>query len=133
MSIRVLIVDDHELLREGLKSLLSREEDMEVVGEAARGHEAIALARELRPDVVVLDARLPDVDGVEVCRQLQEEMPEVAVIFLTTFSEADLVLSAVRAGARGYVVKDVLGMDLKRSIRAVAGARWPWTRRWSAT
>lgn len=120
MSIRVLIVDDHELLREGLKSLLSREEDMEVVGEAAGGHEAIALARNLRPDVVVLDARLPDVDGVEVCRQLQEEMPEVAVLMLTTFNDRDLVLGAVRAGARGYVVKDVLGMDLKRSIRAVA-------------
>ncbi|MBY6274734.1 response regulator [Symbiobacterium thermophilum] len=120
MPIRVLIVDDHELLREGLKSLLSREEDMEVVGEAAGGREAVALCRSLRPDVVVLDARLPDVDGVEVCRQLQEEMPEVAVLMLTTFSDSDLVLGAVRAGARGYVVKDVLGMDLKRSIRAVA-------------
>ncbi|MFB5084992.1 response regulator, partial [Symbiobacterium thermophilum] len=104
----------------GLKSLLSREEDMEVVGEAAGGREAVALCRSLRPDVVVLDARLPDVDGVEVCRQLQEEMPEVAVLMLTTFSDSDLVLGAVRAGARGYVVKDVLGMDLKRSIRAVA-------------
>jgi len=120
VPIRILIVDDHELLREGLKSLLSREEDMEVVGEAAGGREALQLCRSLRPDVVVLDARLPDVDGVEVCRQIQDEMPEVAVLFLTTYTDADLVLGAVRAGARGYVVKDVLGMDLKRSIRAVA-------------
>jgi len=120
MAIRILIVDDHELLREGLKSLLSRESDMEVAGEAARGHEALALCRNLRPDVVVLDARLPDMDGVEVCRQLQEELPEVAVLMLTTFSDADLVLAAVRAGAKGYVVKDVLGLDLKRAIRQVA-------------
>ncbi|MEW8976895.1 MAG: response regulator transcription factor [Symbiobacterium sp.] len=120
MAIRIVIVDDHELLREGLKSLLSREEDMEVVGEAAGGHEALALCRRLRPDVVVLDARLPDIDGVEVCRRLQEEMPEVAVLMLSTFSDADLVLAAVRAGVKGYVVKDVQGMDLKRSIRQVA-------------
>jgi len=120
MSIRILIVDDHELLREGLKVMLSRESDMEVVGEAANGLTALAKCRELKPHVVVLDLKLPDVDGVEVCRQLQEEMPEVAVLMLTTFSDADLVLSAVKAGARGYVVKDVLGMDLKRAIRAVA-------------
>ncbi|MBP2020153.1 DNA-binding NarL/FixJ family response regulator [Symbiobacterium terraclitae] len=120
MAIRILIVDDHELLREGLKSMLSRESDMEVVGEAAGGREALAMCRNLRPDVVLLDARLPDIDGVEVCRQLQEEMPEVAVLMLTTFSDADLVLAAVRSGAKGYVVKDVQGLDLKRSIRQVA-------------
>lgn len=120
MSIRILIVDDHELLREGLKVMLSRESDMEVVGEASGGLTALAKCRELKPDVVVLDLKLPDMDGVEVCRQLQEEMPDVAVLMLTTFSDSDLVLSAVKAGARGYVVKDVLGMDLKRAIRAVA-------------
>lgn len=120
MAIRIVIVDDHELLREGIKAMLSQEEDLEVVGEAADGRTALARCRELVPDVVVLDLRLPDMDGVEVCRQLQQELPQVAVLMLTTFTDADLVVAAVKAGARGYVVKDVLGMDLKRSIRGVA-------------
>lgn len=120
MAIRIVIVDDHELLREGIKAMLSQEEDLEVVGEAADGRTALARCKELAPDVVVLDLRLPDMDGVEVCQQLQEDLPETAVLMLTTFTDADLVLAAVKAGAKGYVVKDVLGMDLKRSIRGVA-------------
>lgn len=120
MAIRIVIVDDHELLREGIKAMLSREADLEVVGEAADGRTALAQCKELKPDVVVLDLRLPDMDGVEVCQQLQEELPQTAVLMLTTFTDADLVLAAVKAGAKGYVVKDVLGMDLKRSIRSVS-------------
>lgn len=120
MAIRIVIVDDHELLREGIKAMLSRESDMEVVGEAADGRSALVQCRATRPDVVVLDLKLPDMDGVEVCRQLQQELPETVVLMLTTFTESDLVLAAVRAGAKGYVVKDVLSMDLKRSIRNVA-------------
>ncbi|MFZ5828224.1 MAG: response regulator [Bacillota bacterium] len=120
MAIRIVIVDDHELLREGIKAMLSQESDLEVVGEAADGRTALAKCRSLAPDVVVLDLKLPDMDGVEVCRQIQQERPETAVLMLTTFTDADLVVAAVRAGAKGYVVKDVLGMDLKRSIRGVA-------------
>ncbi len=120
MAIRLLIVDDHELLREGIKALLSEEADLEVVGEASDGRTALEKCRELNPDIVLLDLRLPDMDGVEVCRQLQQEMPQVAVLILTTFTDADQVVEAVRAGAKGYVVKDVVSMDLKRNIRAVA-------------
>jgi two-component system response regulator DevR len=120
VAIRIVIVDDHELLREGIKAMLSQEADLEVVGEAADGRTALARVRECSPDVVVLDLKLPDMDGVEVCRQIQQERPETAVLMLTTFTDADLVLAAVKAGAKGYVVKDVLGMDLKRSIRGVA-------------
>ncbi len=120
MPIRIMIVDDHELLRAGIRALLSQESDLEVVGEAADGRSALNRCRELSPDVVVLDLRLPDMDGVEVCRQIVQEYPQTAVLMLTTFTDKDLVLAAVRAGARGYVVKDVLSMDLKRSIRNVS-------------
>lgn len=120
MAIRVLVVDDHELVREGIKVLLSQEDDLIVVGEATDGETALARCRELLPDVVVLDLKLPGMDGLAVCRTLHEELPQVAVLMLTTFDDAEMVLAAVRAGAKGYVVKDVHSMDLKRSIRAVA-------------
>lgn len=120
MPIRIVMVDDHELLRAGLKTLLSQEPDLEVVGEAADGRSGLMKCRELTPDVAVVDLRLPDMTGVEVCRTLHEEMPSLAVLMLTTFTDAEFVLEAVRAGAKGYVVKDVAGAELKRSIRAVA-------------
>lgn len=120
MAIRILVVDDHELVREGIKALLGKEPDLDVVGEAADGRSALARVRELRPEVVVLDMKLPDMDGVEVCQTITEELPDTSVLMLTTFTEAEKVLAAVRAGAKGYVVKDVLSMDLKRSIRSVS-------------
>jgi two-component system, NarL family, response regulator DevR len=120
MPVRVVMIDDHELLREGLKTLLSHEPDLEVVGEAADGRTGLRKCRELAPDVAVVDLRLPDMDGVEVCRTLREEMARTAVLMLTTFSDAEYVLESVRAGARGYMVKDVTGAELKRAIRAVA-------------
>lgn len=120
MAIRIVIIDDHELVREGIKALLSQEPDLQVVGEAGDGRTALAHCRELAPDVAVLDMRLPDLDGVEVCRTLYQELPRVAVLALSTFTDGELVLAAVRAGARGYLVKDVQSMDLKRNIRAVA-------------
>ena len=118
--IRVLIVDDHEMVRAGLRAMLAADPEIDVVVEATTGAQAIALARERRPDVVLLDARLPDMDGAQVCRRLRAELPEVAVAMLTTFSDDDLVRECVRAGAQGYLLKDVERLDLGRSIRALA-------------
>jgi two-component system, NarL family, response regulator DevR len=117
--IRVLLVDDHEMVRSGLRAMLAADADIDVVADAATGARGVSLARELRPDVVLLDARLPDIGGPEVCRRLQAEVPETAVVMLTTFAEDDLVRRCIRAGARGYLLKDVERLDLGRSIRAV--------------
>lgn len=118
-SIRVLIVDDHQLIREGLQKVLSLQEGIEVVGEAATGEEALRLARELQPDVVLLDINLPGLDGLKVCRLLREE--ELAkVIALTVYDDDDHVFAAVKAGAAGYLLKDVSPDELARAIRAVA-------------
>jgi len=117
--IRVLIVDDHEMVREGLMAMLQSEPDFDVVGQTGRGAEAIDLVEATRADVVLLDARLPDVSGVEVCRRLTHAHPEVAVVILTTYTDPDLVQECIHAGARGYVVKDVERFSLKESIRAV--------------
>jgi DNA-binding NarL/FixJ family response regulator len=118
--IRVLIVDDHEIVRQGLRTLLEPEPDLEVVGEAATGTEALATCGRLHPDVVLLDLRLPDLDGVEVCRLLRERDAGVHVLALTTYDEPDLVDRCIQAGVTGYVVKDVEQFELKRSIRLVA-------------
>jgi two-component system response regulator DevR len=118
--IRVLIVDDHELVRIGLRTLLEREPHIEVVGDTATGATAILLARERRPDVVLLDARLPDLNGAEVCRRLRAANPNLIVAILTTFTDGDLVQSCVRAGAQGYLLKGIDQFDLRRSIDALA-------------
>jgi two-component system, NarL family, response regulator DevR len=118
--IRVLIVDDHEMVRAGLRTLLDADPEIEVVADAATGAEAIVLARERRPDVVLLDARLPDFSGAEVCRRLRADIPGIAVAILTTFSNDELVRQCVRAGAHGYLLKDIEHLDLGRSIRALA-------------
>jgi DNA-binding NarL/FixJ family response regulator len=118
--IRVLIVDDHEMVREGLMSMLKSEPDFEVVGQTGHGGEVAELAESTRPDVVLLDARLPDISGVEVCRRLTREHPDVAVVILTTYTDVELVRECLQAGARGYVVKDVERFSLKESIRAVS-------------
>jgi DNA-binding NarL/FixJ family response regulator len=120
-QIRVLIVDDHELVRAGLRTLLQAEPDLEVVGEAATGSQALMHARRLQPDVVLLDARLPDMSGPDVCRGLDAALPQVAVAILTTFTDDELVRQCVRAGARGYLLKDVPGLDLAASVRSLAG------------
>ena len=118
--IRVLIVDDHEMVREGLMSMLRSEPDFEVVGQTGRGEEVAELVESSRPDVVLLDARLPDISGVEVCRRLTRKYPGVAVVILTTYTDIELVEECLQAGARGYVVKDVEKFSLKESIRAVS-------------
>ena len=117
--IRVLIVGDHEMVREGLMAMLQPEPDFEVVGQTGHGTEVAELVETTRPDIVLLDARLPDVSGVEVCRRLRDSHPSVAVLILTTYTDPDLVQECIQAGARGYVVKDVERFSLKESIRAV--------------
>jgi len=118
--IRVLIVDDHEMVREGLMSMLRSEPDFEVVGQTGRGAEVAELVESTKPDVVLLDTRLPDISGVEVCRRLTRKHPDVAVVILTTYTDVELVEECLQAGARGYVVKDVERFSLKESIRAVS-------------
>lgn len=119
-AIRILLVDDHEMVREGLKSMLQSEPDLEVVGETGLGREVPALLDRAHPDIVLLDVRLPDMSGVEVCRQAARSHPGVKVIMLTTFVDPDLVDECIEAGARGYLVKDVRGMSLKENVRAVS-------------
>ncbi len=118
--IRLLIIDDHEMVREGLKAMLSAEPDFSIVGDAANAEEAFALIERLRPDILLLDVRLPGTSGIEICRVVTEHYPETAVIILTTFTDESLVEQCIKAGARGFIVKDIERFDLKRSIRAVA-------------
>src|SRR5947199_5124293 len=118
--IRLLIIDDHEMVREGLKAMLTTEPDFEIVGDAASAEQAFELIERLSPDIILLDIRLPDTSGIEVCRTVTERYPETAVIILTTFSDENLVAQCIQAGARGFIVKDIERFDLKRSIRAVA-------------
>src|ERR1700682_1786822 len=117
--IRVLIVDDHEMVRQGLMAMLQPEPDFEVVGQTGSGAAVVDLVETTRPDVVLLDARLPDVSGVEVCRRLGVSHPGVSVVILTTYTDGALVQECLEAGARGYVVKNVESFSLKESIRAV--------------
>lgn len=118
--IRLLIIDDHEMVREGLKAILTTESDFEIVGDAANAEQAYELIERLNPDVILLDIRLPDISGIEVCRKVTERYPASAVIILTTFTDESLVEQCIQAGARGFIVKDIERFDLKRSIRAVA-------------
>ena len=118
--IRLLIIDDHEMVREGLKAMLTTEPDFTIVGDAANAEQAFELIERLRPDVILLDIRLPGTSGIDVCRTVTERYPETAVIILTTFTDESLVAQCIQAGARGFIVKDIERFDLKRSIRAVA-------------
>ncbi len=117
--IRLVIVDDHEMVREGLKTILQAESDFEVVGELATAERLLPLVDKMRPDVVLLDARLPGEGGPEACRRLTHAHPEVRVLMVSTFSDEDLVDASMRAGASGYVIKDIERFELRQSIRAV--------------
>lgn len=121
MTIRVLIVDDQALIRTGIATLLSRKADIEVVGQAGNGREALELVASLDPDVVLMDVMMPVMDGVEATRKLAERGPRPAVIMLTTFHDDERVLQSIAAGARGYLLKDVDHRVLADSIRTVAG------------
>ncbi|MFI1466612.1 response regulator [Streptomyces wuyuanensis] len=118
--IRVFLLDDHEVVRRGLHDMLDAEPDMDVVGEAASAEQALARGPALRPHVAVLDVRLPDGDGVTVCRELRCRMPELACLMLTSFDDEDALLDAIMAGAAGYVLKQIKGSDLISAVRTVA-------------
>ncbi len=120
MSIRVLLVDDQPLLRQGYRMVLSAQDDLEVVGEAADGAAAVRAAHTLRPDVALMDVRMPGMDGIEATRQIVQQTPEVKVIILTTFDVDQYAFSALRAGASGFLLKNVPPDDLLSGIRAVA-------------
>jgi DNA-binding NarL/FixJ family response regulator len=118
-SLTVLIVDDHQIFRDGLRALLDTEGDIEVVGEGSTGSEAIALASDVQPDVVVMDLHMPDLDGVAATRRIVERSPHIAVLVLTMFDDDDSVFAAMRAGARGYILKGANHADVVRAIRSV--------------
>lgn len=121
--IRVLITDDHAIVRKGIAALLATEPDIQVVGEAADGASAVAQARALRPDVVLMDLVMPRVDGIEATRQIAAELPEVRVLVLTSFAADDKVFPAVKAGALGYLLKDTGPHELVRAIHQVYGGQ----------
>lgn len=118
--IRLLLVDDHEMVREGLKAILLEEPDFDIVGDAANAEQALVLVEQLQPDIVLLDVRLPGTSGIEVCRIIAERFSQTAVIILTTFTDEHLVAQCIQAGTRGFIIKDIERFELKRAIRAVA-------------
>ena len=118
--IAVFLLDDHEIVRRGVRDMLEAEGDIKVIGEAGTAASALARIPALRPDVAVLDVRLPDGDGVTVCREIRSRMPEVACLMLTSFADDDALLDAVMAGAAGYVLKQIRGTDLVGAVRTVA-------------
>jgi two-component system, NarL family, response regulator LiaR len=117
-TITVLLVDDHAVVREGIRSFLELQEGVEVVGEGGDGEEAVRMAAQLRPDVILMDLVMPRLDGVGAMRELRRRLPEVRVIVLTSFSDDDRLLPAIQAGAAGYLLKDVQPQELARAVRA---------------
>lgn len=121
--VKVFLVDDHEVVRRGLVDLLGTDPELEVVGEAASAQEALTKVPVLNPDVAVLDVRLPDGNGIELCRELLSKMPELRCLMLTSFTSDEAMLDAILAGASGYVVKDIKGMELARAIKDVGAGK----------
>ena len=119
----MFLLDDHELVRRGLADLLGVESDIEVVGEASSAAEAMVRIPATKPDVAVLDVRLPDGSGVEVCRDIRSDMPDVKCLMLTSFSDDEALFDAIMAGASGYVLKEIRGNDLVDAIRQVAAGK----------
>ncbi len=117
---RILIVDDHEVVRLGLKALLERRKDFVVVGEAASGREAVEKALDLQPDIVLMDIRLPGGSGIEACEQIVQHLPDTRVVMLTSYAEDEMLFSAIRAGASGYVLKQIGSDDLIKALEAVS-------------
>jgi len=119
MRIGILVVDDHQLMREGLRALIEKEEDMEVVAEAEDGRKAVQLATDVRPDVVILDVAMPDLNGVEAARQITTKSPGVKVLALSMYSDKRFVVGMLKAGASGYLLKDCASQELISAIRCV--------------
>ncbi|HEX6581077.1 MAG TPA: response regulator transcription factor [Actinomycetota bacterium] len=123
MTVSLLIVDDHEVVRVGLATLLGRRDDLRLAGVAASGAEGVALASKTRPDVVVMDVRMPGESGIEACREIRSCLPGTRVLMLTSYADEDAVLASILAGASGYLLKDTTGQDLAEAIlRVAAGA-----------
>ncbi|MDX8034251.1 response regulator transcription factor [Lentzea sp. BCCO 10_0856] len=123
MVSRVFLVDDHEIVRVGIRELLSASPDLEVVGEAASVTEALTMVPATNPDVAVLDVRLPDGNGIELCRELRSRMPELNVLMLTSFTDDEALFDAIMAGASGFVLKRILGTDLTTAVKTVAAGQ----------
>jgi DNA-binding NarL/FixJ family response regulator len=121
--IRVFLLDDHEIVRRGVRELLEAEADIVVIGEAGTASSALARIPALAPDVAVLDIRLPDGDGVSVCRDIKSSMPEVACLMLTSFGDDEALFDAIMAGAAGYVLKQIRGTDLVGAVRTIASGK----------
>jgi DNA-binding NarL/FixJ family response regulator len=119
-SVRVLIAEDHPLFREGMRGRLDRVADIAVVGEAASGDEAVELAHKLEPDIILMDIKMPGLNGIEATREIQRANPQIGVLVLTMFEDDDSVFAAMRAGAKGYLLKDSGGEGVVHAIRAVA-------------
>jgi DNA-binding NarL/FixJ family response regulator len=119
-KLKLMLVDDHEIVRQGLRALLESEDDIEVVTEASTGREAVDMAKSYQPQVVVMDVRMPDMNGVEACREIRDVDPDIQVIMLTSFSDDEALFNSIMAGAAGFVLKQIRGRDLIDAIRSVA-------------
>lgn len=119
VAVRVMLVDDHEIVRRGIADLIGTADDVEVVGEASGVAEALARIPQVKPDVAVLDVRMPDGNGIELCRDLKSQLPELNCLMLTSYADDDALFDAIMAGASGFVLKQVLGLDLINAIRTI--------------
>lgn len=122
-KLKVMLVDDHEVVRQGLRALLEAEDDIEVVAEADSGPSAVSVASVHQPDVVVMDVRMPEGSGVEACRAIRDDRPDAQVIMLTSFSDDEALFNSIMAGAAGFVLKQIRGRDLVEAIRTVGGGK----------
>jgi DNA-binding NarL/FixJ family response regulator len=123
MTVRIFLLDDHEIVRRGLRELFETQEDFEVVGEASNAEEAMTRVPPTRPDVAVLDVRLPGTSGIEVCRDLRADLPELRCLMLTSFADDDALFAAILAGASGYLLKQIRGPELVSAVRRVAAGQ----------
>lgn len=122
-KIRILLADDHQLMRRGVRLMLEREPDLTVVGEASDGREALALAKSLKPELVVMDVGMPNLNGIEAAHQMTLDNPELAIVMVSMHSDETYILRALKAGARGYLLKDSAEADLIKAVHAVAGGK----------
>jgi DNA-binding NarL/FixJ family response regulator len=123
MTVRIFLLDDHEIVRRGLRELFETQDDFEVVGEASNAEEAMTRVPPTRPDVAVLDVRLPGTSGIEVCRDLRADLPELRCLMLTSFADDDALFAAILAGASGYLLKQIRGPELVSAVRRVAAGQ----------